>query len=206
MALESGASIDRDGNAISSQTNGSQQALDVGINVSGIQVDPRVIRNLTPATDKIDVGAITGPVVLPTGASTDAKQDVGNTSLASIDGKLNSLGQKASAASVPVVIANDQSVVPVTMQPIRGTLTDGSGVISTTSVQVFAANANRNYLFIQNISGNKIWLNFGIAAINNQPSILLAPGASMTFDGFICTQSVNIIGQANNLSYVAKQG
>jgi tetrahydromethanopterin S-methyltransferase subunit B len=45
--------------------------------------------------------------------STAAKQDTGNASLASIDGKLNSLGQKASTGSVPVVIANDQSPVPV---------------------------------------------------------------------------------------------
>jgi hypothetical protein len=37
------------GNAITSQVNGSQQALDVGINVAGVQVDPRDIRALTAA-------------------------------------------------------------------------------------------------------------------------------------------------------------
>lgn len=40
--LEDGA-----GNAITSQVNGSQRALDVGINVAGVQVDPRAIRALT---------------------------------------------------------------------------------------------------------------------------------------------------------------
>lgn len=50
---------------------------------------------------------------LPTGASTAALQTTGNTSLSSIDGKLNSLGQKLSAASVPVVIASDQLVSTV---------------------------------------------------------------------------------------------
>lgn len=44
---------------------------------------------------------------LPTGAATEA-------TLASIDGKLNSLGQKTSANSVPVVIASDQSSIAVT--------------------------------------------------------------------------------------------
>lgn len=51
--------------------------------------------------------------VLPTGASTAAKQDTGNTSLASIDSKLSSLGQKTSANSAPVVLASDQSAIPV---------------------------------------------------------------------------------------------
>lgn len=37
------------GNAITSQANGGQQALDVGINVGGVQIDPRQIRALTAA-------------------------------------------------------------------------------------------------------------------------------------------------------------
>lgn len=37
------------GNAITSQANGSQRPLDVGVNVSGVQVDPRAIRALTSA-------------------------------------------------------------------------------------------------------------------------------------------------------------
>lgn len=45
---------------------------------------------------------------LPSGASTSALQTTGNTSLSSIDGKLNSLGQKVSASSMPVVVASDQ--------------------------------------------------------------------------------------------------
>lgn len=40
---------DGNGNAITSQVSGAQQALDVGINVGGIQVDPRAVRALTSA-------------------------------------------------------------------------------------------------------------------------------------------------------------
>lgn len=40
------------GNAVTSQVNGAQRALDVGINVAGVQVDPRAIRTLT-ATDVV---------------------------------------------------------------------------------------------------------------------------------------------------------
>ncbi len=47
---------------------------------------------------------------LAVGAATSALQTTGNTSLASIDGKLNSLGQKTASGSVPVVLASDQNV------------------------------------------------------------------------------------------------
>lgn len=56
------------------------------------------------------VSAVSLP--LPTGAATSAAQTTGNNSLASIDGKFGTLGQKASSGSTPVVIASDQSIVP----------------------------------------------------------------------------------------------
>lgn len=60
-----------------------------------------------------NINNISGTISLPTGASTSALQTSGNSSLSSIDGKLNSLGQKASANSMPVVLASDQSAIPV---------------------------------------------------------------------------------------------
>lgn len=68
-----------------------------------------------------------------TGAATAANQTTGNTSLASIDTKTPTVGQKTSAASRPVVIASDQSAVPVSgtvavsnfpgTQPVSGSVT-----------------------------------------------------------------------------------
>ena len=61
-----------------------------------------------------DIDNITGTVSLPTGASTSAKQDTGNTSLASIDGKLPaSLGPKAKTGSLSVALASDQEPISV---------------------------------------------------------------------------------------------
>lgn len=40
---------DGSGNAVTSQVNGTQRALDVGIDVAGVQIDPRSIRALTSA-------------------------------------------------------------------------------------------------------------------------------------------------------------
>jgi len=51
-------------------------------------------------------------------------------SLASIDSKLNSLGQKAMAASMPVVITSDQSSIPVADSAAEASLSSISSNIS----------------------------------------------------------------------------
>lgn len=76
-----------------------------------------------PATQPISATALP----LPTGAATSALQGTGNTSLLSIDSKLGSLGQKAMSGSAPVVIASDQSAIPISGTV---TVTDGSGPIT----------------------------------------------------------------------------
>lgn len=62
---------------------------------------------VTIASNQTAISISAASLPLPTGASTSANQTTANSSLASIDGKLNSLGQKTSAASVPVVLASD---------------------------------------------------------------------------------------------------
>lgn len=68
---------------------------------------------------------------LPSGAATSGLQTTGNTSLASIDGKFGSLGQKAMAGSAPVVLASDQSALPVTVASLP--LPSGAATESTLS-------------------------------------------------------------------------
>lgn len=65
------------------------------------------------ASDQSALPISAASLPLPTGAATAALQTSGNASLTSIDGKLNTLGQKNSAGSVPVVISNDQPAVTV---------------------------------------------------------------------------------------------
>lgn len=65
------------------------------------------------ASDQSTLPVSAASLPLPTGASTSALQTSGNTSLSSIDGKLGSLGQKLMTGSAPVVIASDQSTLPV---------------------------------------------------------------------------------------------
>lgn len=100
-----------------------------GINPSGnlqpLQTDASGALIVSPLTTSSTVtvvqpnGALLHATIdasaLPIGASTSALQTSGNTSLSSIDGKLGTLGQKTSAGSAPVVIASDQSTLPVAL-------------------------------------------------------------------------------------------
>jgi hypothetical protein len=197
------------GNNLTSQANGGQRALDIGIDVAGVQIDPRQIRALTnsdvvkaqlqdntgtgltstavngrqaldihqadtafvvaggvtagssPQTNPVLAAGIDGggltrslktdssgrleidtaqSLPLPTGASTDASLTNGNlrgtvfAKLQDNTGTAITLGQKVSASSLPVVIASDQSAVPVSQSGIWSTRTqDGSGNLITST-------------------------------------------------------------------------
>jgi hypothetical protein len=92
-----------------------------------------------------------------------------------------------------------------------GALVDGSGTITLggTAQTVFAANISRQYLLIQNVSAEDMWVNFGIAAVANQPSIKLVAGASVEFSvggtGVVPTASVSVIAATTGSAFTAKQ-
>lgn len=91
----------------------------------------------------------------------------------------------------------------------QGALTDGSGTITTggSAQQIFAANTDRRYLLIQNVSTANEWINFGTSATESEPSIQLVPGGSFEFDaGFVDTELVSIIGATTGQAFTAKQG
>jgi hypothetical protein len=110
----------------------------------------RAIKTSTAGVVSVDGSGTTQPMSavslpLPTGASTSGLQTTGNTSVASIDTKTPALGQAAMAASVPVVIASNQSAVPVSgpltdtqlraaTVPISGTVT-ATGPITDTQIR-----------------------------------------------------------------------
>lgn len=92
--------------------------------------------------------------------------------------------------------------------PDRVSLTDRSGSITAggTAQTAMNANSSRKYLLIQNNSSGNLWFNFGIAAVQNQPSILLQPGQSFVMeDRVISTQSVSIIGATTGQTFTAKE-
>lgn len=99
-------------------------------------------------------------------------------------------------------------VVHVSLSSSAGSLTDGSGTIAAggTSQQIFAANASRKYLLIENISSGDLWFNFTTAAVINQPSILIPSKTGFVMESnFISGEIVNIIGATTGQAFTAKQ-
>lgn len=91
-----------------SQIGNATGAADFGAGNSSAQTLRTVI-----ATDQAAIPVTAASLPLPTGAATESKQDSAITISTNIDNKLGTLGQKTMAGSAPVVIASDQSDLPV---------------------------------------------------------------------------------------------
>lgn len=126
---------DGSANPITSQVSGSQRALDVGVNVGGVQVDPRAIRALT-SSDVVtanqggtwNITNISGTVSLPTGAATEAKQPaLGTAGTASSD--------VLTVQGIPSMVALKVDGSAVT-QPISGTVTVTQGTAANLNATV----------------------------------------------------------------------
>lgn len=100
-----------------------------------------------------------------------------------------------------------RGTVTTTSSPTPVAFTDGSGTIAVnaTSQPVFAANAGRVYLLIQNNSADTLWINFGVAAVQTQPSIKLLPNGSYESGLIVSNQIVTIIGPNAGATFTAKQ-
>lgn len=94
--------------------------------------------------------------------------------------------------------------------PLRGSLTDRSGTLAAaaTAQQIAAANLSRSYLLILNLDTvNPLWINFGVNAVQDQPSIRIDAGVQFELPaGFISTQSISVIGPVLGQKFTAKEG
>lgn len=141
---------------------------------------------------KVDGSAVTQPVSaaslpLPTGASTSALQTTGNTSLASIatnTANIPTVGQKTSSASLPVVLASDQSPLPVASSAGRPAVTHVRNAYSSTNVTtsayvqlVASTSATVNQIFIFDSSGQTLVLATGGSG-SEVDQILIVPGGN----------------------------
>lgn len=88
-----------------------------------------------------------------------------------------------------------------------GTPTDKSGAITTgaTSQTLAAANANRKYLIVQNISSEDMWIRWdGSAATADKPSIKLVSGASWENPAHWCpTAAITVIAATTGSKFTA---
>lgn len=172
------------------------------------QTDTTKVGGVSISTGAGVSGAGTQRVILasdspiPTGAATSAAQTTGNTSLSSIDGKLNSLGQKAMSASVPVVIASDQSAITVTSAlATSANVVKSSVTATTTSSQLLAADSTRKGIECTSLCTNTdfAFLNINSVAAATITDYPISPCSSwLPPDGLIVIGAVQVIANSGN--------
>lgn len=96
--------------------------------------------------------------------------------------------------------------VTVSGNPV--TYTDRSGTIAAggTRQQLAASNASRKGFFIQNNSTGNLWINFGVNAVQSQPSLLLLPNAYFEIpEHGVSTAALDIVGPTTGQTFTAKE-
>lgn len=138
---------------------------------------------------RVDGSGVTQPISatalpLPTGASTSALQTSGNATLTAISAQLpTTLGQKTSAASLSVVIASDQSTVPVSFAT-SGTGTPTSVPGSATSVTLLAASGTTKGFIVYNDSAAILYVTYASTSSVTAFSEKLFPNSATSLINF----------------------
>jgi hypothetical protein len=92
---------------------------------------------------------------------------------------------------------------------VTGSWTNRSGTIAAgnSSQQLMAANANRKGWIIQNTGSDVLWIDFGVAAVQSEPSLKIPVGGGYEEDalGPISVQQINIIGPTTGQAFTVKE-
>jgi hypothetical protein len=123
---------------------------------------------ITQTSKALDVNIKSGSSGLPTGAATSAKQDTGNSSLTSIDGKLSSLGTITPATATGTctaayVVALSLSCVNVSKKTIIVVNTDAALTMKY-RIRGYAKSGSSYY--------NEIQAEATLAASTSQPHVI----------------------------------
>lgn len=136
---------DGTGNAITSQTNGAQRALDVGIDVAGVQIDPRSIRALT-SSDVVTANQGTANAT-PWNQNISQVAGAAPSATNALPSQIATAGAFVSATNpLPVAISATPTGTPVNKY-------------NTTSAVAAGATTNHNYTITtsKTFYGKKFW-------------------------------------------------
>ena len=86
------------------------------------------------------------------------------------------------------------------MNDASGTITSGGNAQTA-----LTDNDARTYLFILNVSDTTMYVNFGVTAVADSPSIPLLAGAALTFEGaYVPGDYVSVIGATTAKKFIIK--
>lgn len=136
---------------------------------------------------KVDGSAVTQPISavslpLPTGAATEATLST-RLADATFTARINTLGQKTSANSTPVVIASDQSAIPVTIGSNTTLATVSSVSVSTTVATLSASNAAKTSVIVFNEAGT-LFVKLGAGATSASYTYRLTANTALEINGY----------------------
>ena len=137
-----------------------------------------------------------GILPLPAGISTSANQATEISYLSSIDGKLNSLGQKTMAASAPVVLPSDQILTVNQITSTTPAVTRVAG--SASNVILLALNTSRKMATFYNESTKILYLKMGATASNISYTVQLVSGAYYELPSPVYTGRIDGIWSGTN--------
>lgn len=210
MGVFSGNDVDNTGDAevtlktpagvdlLGQQTSAGSLPVVIASNQTAIPVTGTFWQATQPVSGTVTANQGTSPWVisattlpLPTGAATSALQTTGNASLAAIDAGIPAaLGQTTMANSLPVVIASNQTPVPVTFSTAAAT-----NILKTAAITTTSATAGQVILTYTVTAGKTFFLQYIAmgAYLSSQPGnsnpINLGTASMETPSGTIVVQS-----------------
>lgn len=136
---------------------------------------------------KVDGSAVTQPISaaslpLPTGAATEATLST-RLADATFTARINTLGQKTSANSTPIVIASDQSAIPVTVGGTGTATVTRVSVDNTVAVTLSASNSAKQRVVIYN-EGGTLFVKFGATASSTSFTYTMTANATLEIEGY----------------------
>lgn len=160
----------------------SLASIDAGIPAALGQTTMAASMPVVIASNQTAVPISAASLPLPTGAATETTLAT-RLADATFTSRINTLGQKTMANSTPVVIASDQTVIPVSFTATAGTATVTRVATSTTVATALAANANRTGFIINTESGTT-YVKFGSTATTTDYTVELAANSTYEYQGY----------------------
>lgn len=152
-------------------------ASDQTITVSATDLDIRDLSSATDSVAAVQSGAWT--VGLPTGAATEAKQDTGNTSVASIDTKTvqQTLGSQAAGAGLAATLSTRHEAAAT---PVAVRISNGSGFTTPSPTGRTSVELIRNDYAADNVTtAAYVELVASTSAVINQLDVFDSSGQTM---------------------------
>lgn len=176
---------DGTGNALTSQVSGAQRALDVGVNVAGVQVDPRSIRQLVAtggSPDTVRVSDGTDSLAINADGSVPITDNGGSLTVDSPQLPA-ALGQTTAANSLSVVLASNNGTV-TTSQVLTSATLQARGKISGTALTgsyatILTTASNFKILYLFNTCDQTIFVSLDNGTTDH---FELESGESVTVD------------------------